>query len=264
MEPRTVEVTGTLHLLMRIRSGDIRITQIDSTTATVHVTGERKSDEISIETDPSADGTRLRVVQPRDGGAWGFRGGGIQVDVEVPRGTVAEVVTGSGDLTVEGTLAELEFQSGSGVSRVAAIDGSVRLKSASGDVQVGAIEGDATLTTASGDVQIGSIGGSLHGRSASGDIEIGQVSGDGQVTSASGDIKIGSASADLTLRSVSGDIEVGVPGGLRVWFDLSSTSGDTVSDLEPDENLNDSVSSAFSIRAATVSGDVRIRRASPV
>jgi mRNA-degrading endonuclease RelE of RelBE toxin-antitoxin system len=60
MEPRTVEVTGTLHLLMRIRSGDIRITQIDSTTATVHVTGERKSDEISIETDPVREDAQAR------------------------------------------------------------------------------------------------------------------------------------------------------------------------------------------------------------
>lgn len=264
MEPRTIEVTGRLHLLMHIRSGDIRITQTDSATATVHVTGERKPEEISIETGSSTGGTRLRVTQPKDASGWILRSGGIHVDVEVPRETFAEIQTGSGDLTVEGTLEELAFQSGSGDARVGVVAGSARLRSASGDLEVGVIEGDASLTTASGDIEIGSIEGSLHGRSASGDVEIGHLAGEGQVTSASGDIAIGAASADLTLRSVSGDIVVGVPGGRRVWFDLSSTSGDTISDLEPDEGMDDGASNAFSIRATTVSGDVRIRRASPV
>lgn len=260
MEPRSFDVAGLLHLRMRIRSGDIRIRQTDLTTATVHITGERQGEEISVEIDGSPSGTRLQVVQPRGGGGWGVRGGTLQVDVEVPQGTVAEIATGSGDLIVDGTLGELEFQSGSGDARIAAVTGSVRLKSASGDVRVGAIEGDASLTTASGDVEIGSIRGALHGRSASGDITIGDLSGDGQATSASGDITIGSASADLALRSVSGDIEVGVPQGMRVWFDLSSTSGDTLSELEPG-GTGDDREGASAIRATTVSGDVRIRRA---
>lgn len=224
MEPRNFDVAGLLHLRMRIRSGDIRIRQTDLTTATVHITGERQGEEISVEIDGSPSGTRLQVVQPRGGGGWGVRGGTLQVDVEVPQGTVSEIATGSGDLIVDGTLGELEFQSGSG------------------------------------DVEIGSIRGALHGRSASGDITIGDLSGDGQATSASGDITIGSASADLALRSVSGDIEVGVPQGMRVWFDLSSTSGDTLSELEPG-GTGDDREGASAIRATTVSGDVRIRRA---
>ena len=260
MEPRTFDVTGHLHLRMRIRSGDIHITQTDSTSATVRVTGERKGQEIAVETDDSPSGTRLEVVQPNGSGGWAMRGGPLQIDVEVPRDTVAEIVTGSGDLVIDGTLGELALRSGSGDVRVAAVAGSLRVQSASGDIRVGAIEGDVSLTTASGDVEIESIGGSLHGRSASGDIEIGDLSGDGRATSASGDITIGSASADLSLQSVSGDIEVGVPGGMRVWFDLSSTSGDTVSELEPGGD-NDDAGSSSAIKATTMSGDIRIRRA---
>lgn len=260
MEPRTFDVAGHLHLLIRIRSGDIHVTQTDSATARVHVIGEREDEEISVETDDSSSGTRLRVVQPKGAGGWVMRGGALQIDVEVPRDTVAEIVTGSGDLVIDGTLGELALRSGSGDARVAAVAGSLRVQSASGDIRVGAIEGDVSLTTASGDFEIESIGGSLHGRSASGDIEIGDLSGDGRATSASGDITIGSASADLSLRSVSGDIEVGIPGGMRVWFDLSSTSGDTVSELEPGEDGDDAGSSP-AIRATTVSGDIRIRRA---
>ncbi len=258
MEPRTFDVTGRLQLRTRIRSGDIHITQSDPATATVHVTGERTGGEISVETDDSSSGTRLQIVQPKGVGGW-TRGGALQIDIEVPPNTVADIVTGAGDLIIDCTLGELAFQSGSGDARVAAVAGSLRVRSASGDIRVGAIEGDVSLTTASGDVEIGSIGGSLHGRSASGDMEIGDLSGDGRATSASGDITIGSASADLTLQSVSGDIEVGVPGGKRVWFDLASTSGDTVSDLEPSDT--DGPQSSSAIRATTVSGDIHIRRA---
>ena len=259
MEPRTFDVTDRLHLRMRIRSGNIHITQTDSATATVHVTGERAGEEISVETDDSSSRTRLQVVQPKGVGGWSMRGGALQIDIEVPRKTVADIVTGAGDLIIDGTLAELAFQSGSGDARIAAVAGSLQVRSASGDIRVGDIEGDVSLTTASGDVEIGSIGGSLHARSASGDMEIGHLSGDGRATSASGDITIGSASADLTLQSVSGDIEVGVPGGKRVWFDLASTSGDTVSELEPSDA--DGAGSSAAIRATTVSGDIRILRA---
>lgn len=261
MEPRTFEVAGRLDLRMRIRSGDIHITRTEAANVTVHVTGERKDEEISIEADTSSVGTRLQVVQSKVGGGWGFRGGGLQIDVEVPEGSVAEITTGSGDLIVEGTLGELAFQTGSGDARIGAVAGSVRLRSASGDIRVGSIGGDVSLATASGDVAIGSIEGAMNARTASGDLEVGAVAGEARAISASGDLTIGSASADLALRSVSGDIEVGVPAGMRIWFDLSSTSGDTRSELEPGEDLDDAEGS-FEIRAATVSGDVRIRRAS--
>ncbi|MGZ8631635.1 MAG: DUF4097 family beta strand repeat-containing protein [Actinomycetota bacterium] len=260
MEPRTFEVIGQLSLRMRIRAGDVRITETDATTALVHVTGERKGEDISIDCDTSSSGTRLQIVQRRDAGGWGFRGGALQIDVEVPVGTAAEIATGSGDIVAEATLSELTFQSGSGDAHIARISGPARLKSASGDVRVGPIAGDVSVTTASGDVEIGSIGGSLEGRTASGDIEVGELHGGARAMSASGDITIGSTRADLSLRSVSGDIEVGVPSGTRVWFDLSSTSGDTVSDLGSGDH-DDHAEAAFEIRATTVSGDIRIRRA---
>lgn len=51
-----------------------------------------------------------------------------------------------------------------------------------------------------------------------------------------------------------------MPTGTGVWLDLSSTSGDTVSELEPGAGA-DQAEAAFDIRATTVSGDIRIRRA---
>ena len=85
------------------------------------------------------------------------------------------------------------------------------------------------------------------------------LAGSGQVASGSGDITIRAAAGDLELRSVSGDIEVGVAEGTRVWFDLSSASGDASSDLELAEASH--AGDVSTIRATSVSGDLRIRRA---
>jgi DUF4097 and DUF4098 domain-containing protein YvlB len=259
MEPRIFDVAGQLRLVVSIRSGDIRITGSNDDKAAVRVTGERVLDDISIDAETSTTGTVLHVRQPEEVSLWGLHGRGVEVDLAVPAGTVADIVTGSGDLEVDCPLAELAFQAGSGDAQVGDVTGSLRVKSASGDVRTGAIDGDVSFTTAAGDVSIGSIGGNLNGRSASGDIEVGVLARAGRLASASGDITIGSASGDLELRSVSGDIEVGVPAGSRVWFDLSSASGDASSELELGEASG--ADAASTIRATSVSGDVRIRRA---
>ena len=259
MEPKTFEVTGRLHLAVRIRSGDIHITRADDDKVTVRVTGERGPDDVSIEAEASATGTVLHVRQPDETGLWVLHRRGVEIELSVPADTAADIATGSGDLEVDCALAELAFQAGSGDAHIGDVTGSLRVKSASGDVRTGAIDGDASFTSAAGDIAIGSIGGNLKGRSASGDVEIGVLAGSGQVASASGDITIRAAAGDLELRSVSGDIEVGVAEGTRVWFDLSSASGDASSDLELAEASD--AGDVSTIRATSVSGDVRVRRA---
>ncbi|MET0801175.1 MAG: DUF4097 family beta strand repeat-containing protein [Actinomycetota bacterium] len=261
MEPTTYDITGDLTVRMRLRSADVHIRETGSNTATVHVTGEREADEVSVEHTPSPAGSLLQIVQRRAFGTWGPRDDDLRIDVDVPAGTIAEVVTGSGDLSADGGLGKLSFQSGSGDAEVGTVSGPVRIKTASGDVRVDAVGGDASAATASGDIVLGSIGGSLSGRTASGDIDVGDLDGAAEIMSASGDIRIASARADVSLRSVSGDIEVGVPSGSRVWFDVSSTSGDTVTELAPGDD--DGGDASFEIRASSVSGDIRIRRARP-
>jgi DUF4097 and DUF4098 domain-containing protein YvlB len=259
MEPTTFDVTGTLRLRVRMRSGDVRIIETGAPTASVQVTGERDADEVSVEHDTSTAGDSvLQVIQRKDG--WGLRGRDLRVEVTVPPGTVADVATGSGDVSTEGTLAELVLQSGSGDATIDRVAGAARLKNSSGDLRVREVEEHLTATTASGDIEAGSIGGALEARTASGDIEVGTATGPAKAMSASGDLTIRSSHADLSRRSVSGDIAIGVPPGTRVWFDVSSTSGDVMSDLDPDDARGGD-EAAYEIRAASVSGDIRIRRA---
>ena len=76
----------------------------------------------------------------------------------------------------------------------------------------------------------------------------------------SGDLQVGTAHRGrLTAKGASGDIRIGVPGGLPVWTDISTVSGEIRSDLvgagEPAEGAD-----RLEIRAKTVSGDIDLRQ----
>jgi DUF4097 and DUF4098 domain-containing protein YvlB len=258
MQPTTYDVTGSLHLRVRMRSGDVQLGVAETSSATVQVIDDRDH-EVTVEHQVGVDGTTTIEVRQRKEG-WGFGNRDVRVAISVPQGTVADVSTGSGDVRTEGALAGLTLQSGSGDATIDVVTGSTRVKNASGDLRVRRIDGPLTASTASGEIHVETVGGAFEARTASGDIQVGMAVGPTSAMSASGDLTIGAAHGDVSLRSVSGDIAIGVPPGTRVWFDVSSTSGDAVSELDPDEPGGGG-EAAFEIRAASVSGDIRIHRA---
>jgi DUF4097 and DUF4098 domain-containing protein YvlB len=258
MQPTTYDITGSLHLRVRLRSGDVQIVVAETSSATVQVTDDRDH-EVTVEHHVGADGdSSIEVRQGKEG--WGFRNRDVRVAISVPPGTVADVSTGSGDVRTEGVLAGLTLQSGSGDFTIDVVTGPARVKNASGELRVRRVDGPLTVSTASGDIDVGTVGGAFEARTASGDIQVGTAAGPTSVMSASGDLTVGAAHGDVSVRSVSGDIAVGIPAGTRVWFDVSSKSGDAVSELDPDEPGGGG-EAAFEIRAASVSGDIRIHRA---
>ena len=257
MQPTTYDITGSLRLLVRVRSGDVHISAGEGSSATVQVIGDR-DEGVTVEHHVGADGNSTIEVRQRKEG-WGLRDRDLRVAITVPPGTVADVTTGSGDVRTEGTLAGLTLQSGSGDASIDVVAGPARVKHASGDLRVRRVDGSLTVATASGDIDVETVGAAFEARTASGDIEVGMAAGPTKAMSASGDITIASSLGDVSLRSVSGDIAIGVPANTRVWFDVSSTSGDAVSELDHDDS--DGRDAAFEIKAASVSGDIRIRRA---
>ena len=64
----------------------------------------------------------------------------------------------------------------------------------------------------------------------------------------------------MNVRAVSGDVEVGVRGGLGVWLDVSSTSGDVHSALESDAGGGEAAAD-LELTLNTVAGDITIDRA---
>jgi DUF4097 and DUF4098 domain-containing protein YvlB len=125
-----------------------------------------------------------------------------------------------------------------------------------------AIGGHLSFKGASGDLDIGSIAGGALIRSASGDISVRRLDGPSTLTVGSGDIELREVGAGLVnVRAISGDVQIGVREGMGIWMDVSSTSGDVRSGLDPVPRGEASDGEPqLELTVSTVSGDVDINR----
>jgi DUF4097 and DUF4098 domain-containing protein YvlB len=183
-------------------------------------------------------------------------------DVEL-RGDFGRVAisTASGDVSI-GQVAELSARTASGDLTCRSVGGDAEITTASGDARLEAVVGSAQLSTASGDVAIGRVEGDARVRTASGDVVLGYTAGSVSARTASGDVRLGSVrTGTVQVDSASGDVEIGVVTGTAAWLDVQSLSGSVSSALEPGDAPGDTADTV-SIHAHTLSGDVRIRRAS--
>lgn len=261
MDPITFETPDGLAVELHIPAGDIQVHAAETDRTTVHIKGERNADDIVVECSPRGDLGNLLRIGTRGRKAFGFGSWGrdLRVDLTVPTGTDVDTETGAADLKVTGRIGSVSVRTGSGDVTFEDALGDVTVKAASGDVTGGTVAGSLTAHGASGDLRARSVGGSLVCRTASGDLQVDSVDGDATVTTASGDIRIDAASAGtVALKTVSGDIAVGVKPGTAVWLDLTSATGEAVSDLEGVTEPRNGAT--LEIRATAVSGDVRVHR----
>ncbi|MEO8424050.1 MAG: DUF4097 family beta strand repeat-containing protein [Actinomycetota bacterium] len=259
---QTFDTPGRLELELRIPAGSIRIRAEATSQTQLSIRGERDPDDFRIVFDDARPGEQHLTIEYRERGKlFGWKGTEIRVDLTVPLGVVVACDTGSADLEVTGRIGSLAFRSGSGDCRFDDVDGEVNAKVASGDLAGSTVGGGFSFTSASGDARVRQIGGDAGGKSASGDISLGTVGGSVHLATVSGDVEIGSvATGSATVRSVSGDVEIGVARGTRVYLDLGSTSGDTVSELDMSEASSGRGGADLELSVGTVSGDIRIVR----
>jgi len=265
MEPMMFQTTGELALEVRVPAGIVEVGASDDpdrTEARVEVTGEHDPDDMRIRFESRTNGRDRLVVEHRERTRleWGNGSRDLRVTIDVPDGVDVDAQTGSADLDVSGRAGVLTFRSGSGAMSFADAAGDVSAKVASGGVRGGDVAGDLMVTSASGDLRVGSVSGSTAVKTASGDVDLDRAARAVQVVTVSGDVSIGAvASGEVNVRSVSGDIEIGVQAGAVVWLDLITTSGDASSELDSSADDDDDARSI--IRAVSVSGDIRVRRA---
>jgi Toastrack DUF4097 len=263
MQTYTFDTPEKLTVELRIPAGDITVRAHDTAVTTLSIDGERNAEDIRVDFDPLPGGGKL-VVEYRERLKWGVFGFSrdLDVDLAVPEETTLVAETGSAELEIDGPLGSLTFRTGSGDARFDSVVGDLSVKTASGDARGTSVGGDATFHSASGDLSIASVGRKLVARTASGDVRVGAVDGSVQVSAVSGDVDLGSlVSGRTSIRTVSGDVEVGVAEGTDVYLDLGSTSGDVVSELEPSPGPAGDAGADLDLSVATVSGDIRIRRA---
>jgi len=269
MIQRTFGTPDGLSLDLTIVAGKVGIHAVDTAETTLRIDGGRETDDIAIDLFPAGERGHQLVVEHHAKKSWGIFSIGVDLDIDVtvPLGTHVTCDAGAADVTVDGRIGSLRVRMGSGDVRFDEVGGDVTVKTASGDVRGRRVAGDLVVQGASGDVAVTRVEGSLELRTASGDLRIGDADGRVHATTMSGDLQVRAlAGPSAELRSVSGDIEVGVPQGRGVYLDLSSLNGEVRSDLEagvspagdPDAGPD------LDLIASTVSGDVRVRRASPV
>jgi DUF4097 and DUF4098 domain-containing protein YvlB len=260
---QTFDTPGRLQLELRVPAGSIRVRAEQTSQTRLSISGERDPEDFRIVFDDRRSAEPHLTIEHRERGKlFGWRGAELRVDLTVPLGTIVACDTGSADLEITGLLGSLTFRSGSGDCRFDDVEGEVTVKGASGDLAGATVGGGLVFTSAAGDARVREIGGDVNGKSVSGDVSLGRIGGSVQLATVSGDVEIGSVSVgSASVRSVSGDVEIGVARGTRVYLDISSTSGDTVSELDMSDAASAGGGSDLELQVNSVSGDIRIVRA---
>ena len=268
---QSFDVAGPAELEIRLASGDITIDPALDGRVEVELTAhdeesQRLVDDATIELRESHGRPQVIVDVPNKRGfnlASMFGRQGITCRVRCPEGSGVSAKTKSADLTAHGVIGGLHVQSASGDLEADRVTGGTNVKNASGDITIREVGGGVNIQTASGDVDIDLVRGPINVNSASGDVTIGEAYDNVNVNTVSGDQDHGAVMrGSVSAHSVSGDVSVGVRRGSKVFLDCNTVSGDTRSELELSGDVPAGDGPLVEIRAKTVSGDIRITRAS--
>jgi Putative adhesin len=192
--------------VLRVPSGDVRITGTDSADAVVRERGGRDlTDRFEIGTGPNSlelvSKPRFGISISIDNHTWGR--GSSSLEIEVPAGADVTVQTASGDVVTTGLVGRKEF------------------RTASGDLSLEATAGELDLDAVSGDVRVEATGVlDFHGKTISGDLKVRAP----RVTrfdlaTTSGDVWLDAelnGSGPFSIKSISGDVLLVSRGSFQV------------------------------------------------
>lgn len=238
------DTTSPVRLELKVPVSVVTVVTNEMGTSDVTVEGpQRLLDATTIE----LIGSRLIVsIQRKLFMGWArHAGGALAVTVTVPHDSQVELMSASGDATLDGQFARLDVQTASGAVRVTGeVTGDAKVQTVSGDIRLPHIAGSLTAGSVSGDVRAEAVGGSVSAKSVSGDVYVGSVR-DGKVN----------------VQSVSGDVEVGIAAGTNLDVDAASASGTLSSEVPLSNTPSAGGGPTVVVRGKTVSGDVRVFRA---
>jgi hypothetical protein len=264
---RTFDVAGPVEMEISLASGEIEVDpSLEGRVEVELVAHDEESQKLVDAARVELSDGRLVVDVPQRRGGFSlglvFGRSGIGCRIRCPEGSGVSARTKSADVLARGTIGALRVATASGDVAAGDVTGRLDVKSASGDLEARSVGGAVSVQTASGDISIESAGGSVDVNTASGDLRIGEALDDVTANTVSGDQHHGAVMRGrVTAHSVSGDVTIAVRRGSKAYLDCSTTSGDTVSELDSLDGAPEGDGPLVEIRAKTVSGDIRITRA---
>ncbi len=279
----TFDTPEPIQVTLELGVGDVRIAASDrkDTVVAVRPTDPAKQSDLTAARRTRVDYSagRLLIKAPKSWRRYTPRGGGESIDVQIdlPAGSVVRGEGGVAALHCTGTLGECSYTTGVGDIQVDRT-GPAHLTTGVGDVAVDRADGDGEITTGSGAVRIGSIDGSAAIKGANGDTWIGAITQDVRVMAANGSIAIDHAHAGVVAKTANGDVrlgevergtviaqtalgkvDIGIREGVAAWLDLNTHFGKVHNELgsaAPPQQGEESVE----VRARSSFGDITIRR----
>ena len=246
-------IEGPPRVFLRLPAGEARVLSGEEGVVEVHMSGRNSALE---RFEVALRGDQV-VIEPETGriGRWS----GIDVEIRVGAGADIHARLAAGDVDITTAIETLAVEAGAGDVETTTIAGDARIKTASGDISADSVGGRLDVVAASGDVRIGRVGGDVSVKTASGDIRIDEVEGSVSVHSASGDIDVPRFLGDqFEAKTLSGDVRLGVTSGRTFSVDLSSLSGDVLTDFPVSA---DGGGGAARLAVKSMSGDIVVRPA---
>jgi hypothetical protein len=237
-----------------VSAGHVEVVASDRADTTVEVTPTNpgRSGDVSLARQATVafENNRLRVRVPGRLKLLGPGRDSVDVRVELPTGSRAEIEAGYGSVRVRGELGATRLVAKYGNVNADRV-GDLALVSPHGEVDIAEVDGGLDVTAGHGHVRIGRIAGTARLRGAHGTLTLGTTEGEVDVAT-SGPLTIERALGDVTARSAYGairvleaeggilrlestykEVEVGVPTGVAAWVDAASAHGVVRSELAP-------------------------------
>ncbi len=144
------EFHGIRRLEMRVASGDINVTGVESDLSSVEVIKKRYDERCELLVEQRGD---LLLVVLASRNLFSAR---CEADfkIKVPKALAMKFKDGSGDISVEGTVGAVAVETGSGRIQVKAKLTAFSARTGSGDIHVQGLEAPATVRTGSGRVHV--------------------------------------------------------------------------------------------------------------
>jgi hypothetical protein len=279
MRSETFSTPGPVRLNLDLPSGEIDLETAE--TDETHVELEALSGDDAIR--DLVDNARIELIRRGEGhevvveakgrrgisisiGSTDIRLGGPQLRLRItcPHGTALDVATKSADVRARGEYGEVEVKTASGDVQVEQAQ-ETSIKSASGDIRLDHVT-ELDVQTTSGDVHADVVEGDLHAQLVSGDLDVREARASVYANTVSGDQRIEAVQQGrVDIKAIYGDVSVGIRTGSRFYVDANTVSGDTSSEFELGEapaQEDNPDAPLVEVFAKTVSGDVRIERAS--